>query len=239
MENITGAYKKKLAEKQEEIEILRKIIEMVSFNWDVKDILQSVIKIVHTYTKSDSCLVYLIERNQLILEASQNPHRPLGKITLQKGEGITGWVAQHKKTVMLPVKAYDDERFKLFNNLPEDKFESFLSVPIIFKNKIIGVINIQNRRSHHYVKNQILFLEAIACQIGGAIEHAKLVSETNMLKDALETRKVVEKAKGILMRKNNLTEGQAHKLLNKKSMNVRKSLKEVAEAIILSEDVSS
>ena len=150
-----NSYKKKISEKQGEIEILRKIIEMVSYNWDLKDILQSVIQIVHNYTKSDSCLVYLIDRNQLILEASQNPHRPLGKITLQKGEGITGWVAEHKKAVMLSAKAYNDDRFRLFNNLPEDQFESFLSVPIVFKNKVIGVINIQNRRKRQYLKNQI------------------------------------------------------------------------------------
>ncbi len=238
MTDSISVYKEKLAEKQGEIEILRKIIEMVSYNWDLKDILQSAVKIVHTYTKSDSCLIYLVGRNQLILEASQNPRRSLGKITLQKGEGITGWVAKHKKTVMLPEKAYTDDRFKLFNNLPEDQFESFLSVPVVFKSNIIGVINIQNRRRRNYLKNQILFLEAIACQIGGAIENARLVSETDILKNALETRKIIEKAKGILMSKNNLTETQAHKLLNKKSMDVRKSLKEVAEAVILSEDLS-
>lgn len=239
MADTISAYKKKLAEKQEEIEILRKIIEMVSYNWNLKDVLQSVIQIVHTYTKSDSCLVYLVGRNQLILEASQNPHRPLGEISLQKGEGITGWVAKHKKAVMLPVKAYQDERFKLFNNLPEDKFESFLSLPIVFQSKVIGVINIQNRRRRYYAQNQILFLQAIACQIGGAIENARLVFETDILKEALEARKIIEKAKGILMRRNNLTETEAHKLLNKKSMNVRKSLKEISEAIILSDDVSS
>jgi len=239
MDNTEKEYKKKLAEKQAEIEILRKIIETVSYNWDLKDILQSVIKIVHAYTKSDSCLIYLIDHSQLILKASQNPHRSLGKITLQKGEGITGWVAKHKKTVMLTQKAYNDERFKLFNNLPEDQFESFLSVPVIFKNNVIGVINIQNRRQRKYFKNQILFLEAIGRQVGGAIENARLVSETNMLKEALETRKVVEKAKGILMHKNGLTEGQAHKLLNKKSMDVRKSLKEVAEAVILIHEIEN
>lgn len=233
MINSANAYKKKLAEKEGEIEMLRNIIETVSYNWDVKDILQSVIQMVHTYTKSDSCFIYLVGHNQLTLEASLNPHRPLGKITLQKGEGITGWVAKHKKSVVLAQKAYNDERFKLFNNLPEDKFESFLSVPIIFKNTIIGVINIQNRRRRLYVKNQITFLEAVACQIGGAIENARLVSETNLLKEALETRKIIEKAKGILMAKNNLTETQAHTFLTKKSMDARKSLKEVAEAVIL------
>src|ERR1700722_5488158 len=121
MENLIDFYKQKLKEKQIEIAILREICDTINYNWDLKDILESVIKIVHSYTKSNSCMVYLIDGQRLVLEASQNPHRPLGQISLKKGEGITGWVAKHNKTVMLPTKAYEDERFKLFNNLPEDQ----------------------------------------------------------------------------------------------------------------------
>jgi signal transduction protein with GAF and PtsI domain len=240
MENIiVERYKKKLKEKQVEIRILREICDTINYNWDLKEILQSVIKIVHSYTQSNSCMVYLIDGQHLILEASQNPHRPLGKITLKKGEGITGWVAQHNKTVMLGAKAYEDERFKLFNSLPEDQFESFLSIPIVFKSKVIGVINVQNRAKRRYSKEEILFLEVIAKQMGNAIENARLISETHVLKDALETRKIAEKAKGILMRNLGITETEAHRLLNKKSMDMRKTLKEVAEAIILSEEFSN
>lgn len=230
-------YKKKLREKKIEIDILRKISETISYNWDLRDILRSIISVVHAYTKSDACLIYLVEDNELVLEASQNPHRSLGKIVLKRGEGITGWVAKHKKSVMLPTKAYEDERFRLFNNLPEDKFESFLSVPVIFKNKVIGVINVQNKKKKRYSQEQILFLEGIARQVGGAIENARLVSETDILKDALETRKAAEKAKGILMKKNNMTEVEAHQFLNKKSMDTRKTLKQVADAIILSDEL--
>lgn len=238
MGNALDHYKKQLKEKQIEIGILREISGTINYNWNLKEILQSVIKIVHSYTKSDSCFIYLIDGQQLVLEASQNPHRDLlGKITLKKNEGITGWAVRHNKTVMVPTKAYNDERFKLFNNLPEDQFESFLAVPIVFRGKVIGVINVQNRRKRHYAKEEILFLETIASQVGTAIENARLISETDILKETLEARKVVEKAKGILMKKRGLTELEAHQLLNKKCMNVRKTLKEVAEAVILSEDL--
>jgi signal transduction protein with GAF and PtsI domain len=238
MLNVLDRYKQRLKEKQVEIEILREISATINYHWDVKNILQSVIKVLYSYTKSDSCLIYLIDGQQLVLAASQNPHHNLlGKVTLKKNEGITGWVARHNKAVMLRAKAYDDDRFKLFNNLPEDQFESFLSIPIVFRGKVIGVINVQNRKKKLYYKEQIWFIEVIASQLGNAIESARLISETDLLKESLEARKVVEKAKGILMRKRGLTEAEAHQLLNKKCMNTRKTLKEVAEAVILSDDL--
>ena len=88
-----------------------------------------------------------------------------------------------------------------------------------------------------YSKDKIAFLEIIAKQVGGAIENARLILETDFLRQALKTRKLVEKAKGILMKNNDLTETEAQRLLNKKSMDKRKSLKEIAEAIILSDEM--
>jgi signal transduction protein with GAF and PtsI domain len=85
----------------------------------------------------------------------------------------------------LRAKAYDDDRFKLFNNLPEDQFESFLSIPIVFRGKVIGVINVQNRKKKLYYKEQIWFIEVIASQLGNAIESARLISETDLLKESL------------------------------------------------------
>ena len=64
---------------------------------------------------------------------------------LRLGEGITGWVAQHREPVALAMNAWQDPRFKLFNDLPEDRFESFLSVPLITRERVVGVINLQNR----------------------------------------------------------------------------------------------
>jgi len=238
MKKNVADYKKELKEKQVQIGILKQISETISYNWNLEQILASIIEIVSDYAKSDSCFIYLTDGDRIILKASQNPHKAaLGKIAMKIGEGITGWAAEHKKKVVINSRAYKDKRFKFFNMLPEDRFEAFVSMPIIFKDKTAGVINVQHIKAKKYDKDMIAFLEIIAKQVGGAIENARLISETDLLKEALETRKLVEKAKGILMKNYNLPEMEAQKLLNKKSMDKRKSLKEIAEAIILSDEM--
>ncbi|MFA6322095.1 MAG: GAF domain-containing protein [Candidatus Buchananbacteria bacterium] len=218
--------------------VLEEIIETFSNNFELKEILNSIAKIIGKVTKADSCFIYLISGDDVILKASQNPHHSnLAKVKMKMGEGITGWVAETKKTVAIAQKAYEDKRFKIFSSLPEDKFEGFLSVPIIFQKKVIGVINVQHRRTKKYSKKDINFLETIAKQIGGILEVSRLISETNILKEALSTQKLISKAKAILMKSGNLSEEEAHRLLVKKSMDKRKTLKEVAEAIILAEEV--
>lgn len=231
-------FKKDLKEKKAQICILKQIAETISYNWNLEQILSFIIDIVGNYTKSDSCFIYLVDGNKIILKASQNPHKAaLGKITMKMGEGITGWAAEHKKKVVINSKAYKDKRFKFFNMLPEDKFEAFVSIPVIFKDKVIGVINVQHIKKKNYDKDRIAFLEIIAKQVGGAIENARLLSETDVLKQALETRKLVEKAKGILMKELEISEDEAYKIIHRKSMDRRKSVKEVAEAIILSDEL--
>ncbi len=232
-------YKKHLKEKQNQIDILGKISETISYNWDLKQILGSIVEIVSDYLNSDSCFIYLLNGDNLILQASQNPHKAaLGKIKMKIGEGITGWVAKHQEIVVISSRAYDDKRFKFFNMLPEDKFEAFLSVPIVFKDKVVGVINVQHIKRKKYNKDKVKFLGIIARQVGGAIENARLLSETNILKEALETRKLVDRAKAILINKYDISEDKAHKLLHRKSMDTRKSLREVAEAILLAEEIT-
>ena len=232
-------YKAELKEREREIGILRSISETVNYQADLNAVLDSIIKVVGSYIRSDSCFVYLLRGDTLTLHASQNPHaRALGHIILKKGEGITGWVAEHKKTVVLGSKAYEDERFKLFAALPEDRYEAFLSVPIMYRERVVGVINVQDRKRRKYDPATIALLEIIAHQVGGAIENARLLSETNMLKEALEARKVIERAKGILMKQKGLTESEAHTMLNKKSMDLRRSIKEVAEAVIMASELN-
>ena len=154
------------------------------------------------------------------------------------GEGITGWVAGEKKPVILSEKAYKDPRFKKFSSLPEDRYEAFLSVPIINKKGVVGVINIQHKKKHKYSDMEINLLTAIGKLVGGAVENARLIEETLELKEALEMRKLVERAKGILVERKHLTERDAYRILQKQSMETRKSLKEIADAIILAEQLN-
>lgn len=221
--------------KDQELSVLYHITEAVA-TLELDKILHEIVNVATKLTKADSCLVYLLDHrtDTLILRASKNPHQKiLGQIKMKLGEGITGWVAREKKVVVIPKDAANDSRFKFFADLPEDRYEAFLSAPILNTHGVVGVINIQHKKPHKYSENEITLLSAVGKIVGGAVENARLVEESLALKEALETRKILEKAKGILMRSANLSEQEAHLRIQKQSMNSRRSLREVAEAIVL------
>lgn len=207
---------------------------------EIDELLKEIVKLATQITRADSCLIYILDKKSqtLILRASKNPHPDLlQKIHMELGEGITGWVAKEKKAAAIPEGANKDSRFKFFRSLPEDRFEAFLSVPIVNKHDVAGVINVQHKKKHLHSQMEINLLSAIGKLVGGAVENALLIEESLALKEALEVRKLIEKAKGILMRKKGICENEAYKLIQKESMNTRKSLKEVAEAVILAEKI--
>jgi signal transduction protein with GAF and PtsI domain len=196
--------------------------------------LDKIIKLINKIIDVDSCFIYLYQNKKLTLFASKKPHQNLlGKITLKEGEGITGWVAEHKKTVAIKEKAYLDPRFKFFKELPEDQYEAFLSVPIIDKQGLVGVINLQNKKPKVFSKKEKQMVEIFASIIASGLRKVILQEKLGFLEEKLEERKIVEKAKGILMKKENLTEEEAYKKMQKEAMKKRKRLKEIAEAVIL------
>jgi GAF domain-containing protein len=121
--------------------------------------------------------------------------------------------------------------------LPEDRFEAFLSVPVMCRGRVVGVINLQNREPHEYSEREINLVSTIGFLVGAEIEMARLESVNLHLSEKLETRKLVERAKGILQRELNINEEEAYLTIQRQSRQRRKSMKEVAEAIVLSEDV--
>ncbi len=166
----------------EELRILRSIVDIASSELDLDLILHEVVKTVNDMTQADSVFIYLFDerKENLVLMASKTAHKKeLGRVVLKVGEGITGWVARENETVAIDKSAYKDPRFKSFDVLPEDRFEAFLSVPVIYKGKAIGVINVQHKRQHEYSFNTVNLIEVIAKQVGGVIEHARLFAETN------------------------------------------------------------
>lgn len=218
-------------------EVINLLAELTVFNqYNFSEFLQRFIKIVVHIIPTDSCLIYFFDKDtkQLTLVGSRKPHENIvGNITMHEGEGITGWVAEHKKTVAIEEKAYLDPRFKLFKQLPEDKYESFLSVPIIDDAGVVGVINFQNKQSQQFSKEQIHTLESLVKIISSAFTSTVLERKVVKLEHQLEERKIIEKAKGVLMKTRNITEEEAFRLIRNEAMNKRKSLKDIAEAILL------
>jgi signal transduction protein with GAF and PtsI domain len=174
------ALEQALREKTREVDVLHRISESISGTLDLEVVLRHIVEMVVEVTRADACLLYLLSesREELILRASKNPHPKLiGRITIGLGEGITGWVARERTRVVIPSNANDDPRFKFFHNLPEDRYQAFVSVPILTKKEVVGVINVQHKRPKRYQPDELALLTTIANQVGGAIENARLYTE--------------------------------------------------------------
>src|SRR5246127_2932101 len=144
------------------VDVLHEISERLGTANGFHEVLTRVVEFASALVKCDSCLIYILEGDELVLRASKNPHPEMvDRLTLRVGEGITGWVAQHREPGSLALNAWQDPRFKLFNDLPEDRFESFLSVPLVTGERVVGVINLQDRKPHHYSEREISLLSTI------------------------------------------------------------------------------
>jgi signal transduction protein with GAF and PtsI domain len=159
-------------------------------------VLSRVVRFISDFIKCDSCFVYVLEGRDLMLKASKNPHvEAVDNLAIQVGQGITGWVAQHKKHVSIPRKAYEDSRFRAFHELPEDKFEAFLSVPMMCRERLIGVINVQHRQAHIHSRRDIQLISVIGYLVGAEVELARLESENWKFSRQLQTSKTAPPAK--------------------------------------------
>jgi len=221
-----------------EVDLLHEIGSRFAAADPLHEVLDQVVSFISTLVKCDSCFVYILENDELVLRGSKNPHpEVIDRLKLRVGQGITGWVAEHRQPVVVARDACKDPRFQFFTELPEDCFEAFLSVPILSRSRVVGVINLQNRLPHTFTRRQIKLISTIGFLVGAEIEAAHLDGEISQLSEQLETRKLVERAKGILQRELALTEEEAYLTLQRQSRQRRKPMKEVAEAIVLSEEV--
>jgi uroporphyrinogen-III synthase len=221
-----------------DIDLLHEIGSRIAAADPLHAVLSRVVDFVSTLVQCDSCFVYVLEDDDLVLRASKTPHPDVvDRLKLRVGQGITGWVAEHRTPVAVGSHAFDDPRFKTFNELPEDRYEAFLSVPVLSRGKLVGVINLQHRQPHSHSTREIQLISTIGFLVGAEIETARLEIENSQLSERLETRKVLDRAKGILQRDMGFTEEEAYLTIQRQSRQRRKTKKEIAEAIILTDEL--
>jgi uroporphyrinogen-III synthase len=218
------------AEEGVDIALLNRTAAQLSGSTPLHEVLDEVVKFVTTVVKCDSCMVYVLENEELVLRASKNPHSEVvDRLKMKVGQGITGWVAQHLEPVALGESAYSDSRFKLF--------EAFLSVPVVSGGRMVGVINVQNRERHQFGDREIKLIATVGYLVGAEIERVRLESENSILLNRLATRTYVDRAKGILQRELKVSEDDAYRMMQRESQDRCKSMKEIAEAVMLSDDL--
>jgi uroporphyrinogen-III synthase len=229
---------KLMAVEDSPVDLLHEIGGRLATEGGFHEVLARVVEFASALVKCDSCLIYVLEGEELVLRASKNAHPDVvDRLKLRVGQGITGWVAEHHEPVAISQKAAQDPRFQFFHELPEDSYEAFLSVPLRCRGRVVGAINLQHRLPHIHKRKEIRLISAIGFLVGAEIELARMEEVNSSLTDQLQTRKIVERAKGILQRDLGLSEEQAYLALQKQSRQKRKAMKEIAEAIILGEEV--
>ena len=228
-----------------QVAILHRTSRIVSSGLSIDDMLQELVALTVEVTNCDACLVYLPDHDtgDIVLRASQLPHdAEIGAVRLNTGEGIAGWVAQHKSAVALSSHAFADPRFKNFTTLIEDTFEALISVPLVRGGEVIGVLNVHHREPHEHTPEEISVLCFLGEQMGGAIAYStlaehnvKLRKEAVLVRQQLEERKLIERAKGVLQQRFALSEEEAYQRLRDESRRLRRSVRDISEAVLLVE----
>src|SRR5260370_22939660 len=189
-----------MGEMPSQVDLLHETSKIVSSGLTLDEMLRELIRLAVQVTGCDACLIYLAEpEGDVVLRASQLPHTDeIGHIRIKLGEGVTGWVAEHKSAVALASKRAADKRFKKFPALIEDTYEAFLSVPLVSGGDVIGVINVHHKELHDHTPDEIALLTFVGEQMGGIISkslladaNVRLLEETQEMKRQLETRNLL------------------------------------------------
>jgi len=223
------------------LKTLNKISRAITSDLYLEEILTLIVTLTANVMCAKICNVWLLnEKNQeFTIEATQAMSKEcLMKRNIKLNEGIVGLVAREKKPVII-VNVLKDKRYKEKKLAEKEGLISMASVPMMVNGKVIGVLNVYTTTLYNYSKADIDLLSIVAHQAALAIEKTELIVKTEIIQKELETRKKVERAKGIFMRENKIDEEKAFSLLRKYSMDKRISMKEVAEAIILSYEIRS
>ena len=160
---------------EQQLGVYQRVSRLMVRELSLAQTLAAVVKLVQDFTNCDSCLLYLLANEELVLCASSSPHPgQIGRVRLTLNEGLTGWVARERKMLAITMEAYKDSRFKAFSELPEDTYESFLSSPVIARNRVVGVINVQHRLPQRHSGAEMELLTTVGEQVGCLLVLARM-----------------------------------------------------------------
>ncbi|OQX52554.1 MAG: histidine kinase [Candidatus Omnitrophica bacterium 4484_213] len=222
----------------EQIKALSKISNAIASDLYLEDILRLIVAVTAQVMGSNICSLQLLdEKGKLVIRATQSVSEEYNKKPpLKIGEGIAGKVVKENKPITVKDVTQEKE-YKYQNIAKKEGLCSLLCVPLNVKGKVIGVLNSYTSQPHNFSEIEIHILTSIANQAAVAIENTELMVKTRVIQEELEARKKIERAKGLLMKDEKLSEEEAYSRMRKYSMDNRKSMREVAEAIILASGI--
>jgi uroporphyrinogen-III synthase len=152
---LTGSYD---VTDKSDIDVLHEIGSRIAAADPLHTVLNRVVQFVSSMVACDSVFIYVLEGEDLVLRASKRPHADVvDRLTLRVGEGITGWVAEHRQPVAVGRHAFEDPRFQTFNELPEDSTKRS-SVPVLSRGKLTAS-STQHKEQHEHTPRDAAHLD--------------------------------------------------------------------------------
>ena len=222
-------------QEKRQLEVLYQISRSLVGKQEIDAILQQVVSMTADLVGSKICSLMLLnkKKNQLFIAATQSlsvAYRDKGPIRV--GQSVSGLVVEKKQ----PIQVADVTQDPIYNYpkiAKQEGLRSLLSVPLMLSEKVIGVLNCYTEEEKKFNKEEIQLIQTIANQVAMVIEHGRLVSEEAEARLALESKKTLDVAKRALMKRLRMSEEEAHRFIQKTSMDKNKPQKEIAEAILM------
>jgi two-component system, response regulator PdtaR len=224
---------------EKSIEALTLISKAITSDQYLEDILRLIAIVTAQVMGTKVCSLWLLDEktNALTIRATQSLNSEyLKERSLKVGEGVVGMVAQQNRPYMA-LNVLEDPLFKEKDLARKMGLVSILSVPMSIRDRVVGVINTYTSEPHEFTETEQNIFTTVANQAAVAIVNTELMVKTKVIQEELETRKLVERAKEVLLRRRNLSGDQAFRWIQKRSMDSRKSMREIAEAVLLSEEI--
>jgi len=224
------------------IKALMDISHAITSDFYLEDILKLIVMVTAKVTGVEICSLWLIDDSvtpkKIRLKATQSiDPEYLKDRSLNMTEGVVGYVASHNEPLIIR-NVLKEPRFKEKEMAKKLGLVSMVSVPMYVKeDKVIGVLNCFTAKPHDFSETEVNLITTVANQAAVAIFKTELMVKTKVIQEELETRKLVERAKDVLMRRRDMTGEQAYRWMQKRSMDSRKSMRHMAEAILLSEEI--
>jgi len=164
------------ARRLRELTFLERIARASATASDHTALLRSIVDETTVATDTQVCSLYLWDDSEHVLTLTATnglAASGVGQVKLGLGEGITGWVAA-QRTPLAVADVRAEPRFIWVPNLDQEQFNSMLSVPIISRDRVVGVMNVQTVDRHEFTVDEIEFVSAVAAQIAGILELSTL-----------------------------------------------------------------
>jgi signal transduction protein with GAF and PtsI domain len=225
------------------IKALTDISRAITSELYLEELLKLIVLVTANVTGVAICSLWLIDENEnppkIRLKATQAIAPEYVKDrSLNLNEGVVGYVATHKRPLTIK-NVLLNRRFKEKEMAKRLGLVSMVGVPLKLKDdKVIGVLNCFTAKPYEFSKTEVNLLTAVANQAAVAILNTELMVKTKVIQEELESRKMVERAKEIIMHRKGVKGDEAYRWLQKRSMDTRKSLRQIAEAILLSEELT-